>query len=240
MAGEHSRPHGGRPAAAGELAQGSGLNCLPGAAGRAARRLKRRGAGIGQGDGRDAVGCAAGGLAVTQDGQNHRIHSFGTPFRGQPPLSGHLDRPTDPCGRSSGELSDIRFPASEDGLGKSVPIRANWSEIAKARRVDRRAVDTYRDRIAGKWSSMVMSSSSTTWSRIPTAPGGSTSSRTTNLQCPSWPTWRSTGRTPHTKNRPYPHHQYVINVAVRDDIRSQPMRHHTHVACLSIHVHGTH
>ena len=60
----------------------------------------------------------------------------------------------------------IRFPASEDGLAKSVPTRANWSEIAKARRVDRRAVDTYRDRIAGKWSSMVMSGSSTIWSLI--------------------------------------------------------------------------
>ena len=44
----------------------------------------------------------------------------------------------------------IRLPASEDGLAKSIPTRANWLQIAKARRVDRRAEDTYRDRIRRK------------------------------------------------------------------------------------------
>jgi hypothetical protein len=41
----------------------------------------------------------------------------------------------------------IRLPASEDGLAKSVPTRANWFQIAKARRAERLAVHAYRDRI---------------------------------------------------------------------------------------------
>jgi hypothetical protein len=41
----------------------------------------------------------------------------------------------------------IRLPASEDALAKSVPTRANWFQIAKARRAKRLAVDAYRDRI---------------------------------------------------------------------------------------------